>query len=159
MNPWAILGAAGGALVLIVGAFFYGEHVDSLAWAAKVEQQKSDAAKILADRTQQVLDRERAAQDANAQLEQVRRDADIKTADADSRVRAALERVRRQGRRSCSGNAVRASGSSAGAEDSTGGSASGLAERLDDYTQRCSRGATELKNYVLECNAFVLGLK
>lgn len=59
MNPWIILGFVGALLASSAGAFFYGEHVDGLAWKAKAASQEAEAATLLDQ-----LDKTAAAKDA-----------------------------------------------------------------------------------------------
>lgn len=42
-NPWAIIAAAGVSLMLIIGAFFYGEHVEALSWKAATARLEASA--------------------------------------------------------------------------------------------------------------------
>lgn len=42
-NPYAILGAIGLSLALIIGAFFYGEHIEALSWKAATAKLEASA--------------------------------------------------------------------------------------------------------------------
>lgn len=53
INPWAIVSVLATLILAAVGGFFYGQHVENLAWTAKVEQQHADAANQIALATAQ----------------------------------------------------------------------------------------------------------
>lgn len=50
-NPWLILGLVLFVLAACAGSFFYGGHVEALAWKAKIADQKVEAANLLAEET------------------------------------------------------------------------------------------------------------
>ena len=50
-NPWIILGFVVALILAGLGGFFYGEHVDALAWGVAIEKQKAEAANDLAAAT------------------------------------------------------------------------------------------------------------
>lgn len=59
LNPWAILGGFVAVLLLVVSAFFYGQHVEGLEWQVKIDAQKMEAANLLAAEKQKIIDKER----------------------------------------------------------------------------------------------------
>lgn len=61
-NPWIMLGAVVAMVAIAASAFFYGEHIDNLAWTAAAEKQKTEAARqlIAADQKTQAKETELA---------------------------------------------------------------------------------------------------
>lgn len=159
-NPWLILGFCGALVVSVFGGYLYGKHVDNLAWTAAVATQKAQATQLLADQTAKVAAAEQAQATANANLEQIRHESDLKASDADSRVRAALARVRQQaGRGACGSGALRASTGASGAENAPTSGPDGLAGQVDSLIAVTARSANELAAYARECHDFVSALK
>lgn len=159
-NPYLALGA----VLALIGAFlagnYHGHDAESQVWQATIAQQKAQATQLLADQTAKIAAAEQTQAMANANLEQIRHEYDLKAADADSRVRAALARLRQsQGRGGCGSGALRASTGAGGAENASTGSSDGLASGLDDLTARTARAANELAAYARECHDFALSLQ
>lgn len=155
-NPWAILGAAGAVLVFIIGAYFYGCSHERVIWQAAVAKQQAEASQLLADRTGQVLAKEREAADLNAKLETTYAKAATDAADADARLRDALRVRRNASDRACRGNSVPAGASASGAENATGERGSGLAGTVDSLIADTARSANELAAYSRLCHDWVL---
>lgn len=105
-SGYALLGAVVGAMALAIGAFFYGEHIDNLAWQAEVAAQKVEAQQQLSAAQATVDAKQKALDDLNLQSEHdhaehqkalVAKDADLQ------RVAAQLDSLR-QSRRGNGGN-------------------------------------------------------
>lgn len=155
MNPYAMLAAGIVGLGLIIGAFFYGQHVENAEWEASIGHQKVDAANLLTDKTKKVLELERENGKLVASLEKTH--ADDKTAidGKDRDLRAALARMRAQSRQGCGGGGVGPGGQGSGAagdSEPAAGSDDGLAGRIDGFSVRCARGANILASLARECH-------
>ena len=69
MNPWIILGAAGVGLTLIIGAFFYGEHVDAQGYEKRLAVEQAASQKALSDYRAAQLVKEQAQEARNNEIE------------------------------------------------------------------------------------------
>lgn len=87
-NPWLILGLVLFMLAACVGSFFYGGHVETLAWRVKIAEQEVKAANLLAEETAKARAGEAKYQALLAQTEQ-------KDAERNKKVDAQLAAVRR----------------------------------------------------------------
>lgn len=90
-NPYVMLGAVVGAVVLAVSSYFYGEHVEGLDWRAKWESHEKALAQAHAKTTDEYREREHVLQDAIGLLDQ-RASADLRKAnDENDQLRDAVD--------------------------------------------------------------------
>lgn len=126
MNLYVVGGAVVGAILYTIAVFFYGEHVESLAWTAKVAEmnQQMATAKSAHDI---------AIADLNAKLEKEHSDAlaslGAKQGALDS-LAADLDRLRAKSR-SCGGDQVRPAPVPQGSAPGNGGKPPGAVPSLD----------------------------
>ncbi len=155
-NPWAILGAAGAALLLIIGAYFYGCSHERVIWQAAIAKQQAEASQLLADRTGQVLAKEREAADLNAKLETTYAKAATDAADADARLRDALRVRRNASGGACGRSSATAGASAGGAENASSGGDNQLGSQMDGFLADTVRATDELAAYSRLCHDWVL---
>jgi hypothetical protein len=102
-NPWVILGVVIAFVVAVGGAYLKGDadgtRRENLAWTAKVERQKDEAAQELARQTAAVAAKDQAAAKRNLEVEHANStlQAQLGAAQSDTaRLAAELDRVRTQ---------------------------------------------------------------
>lgn len=98
-NPYLLLGVLVAFIGIAIGAFLYGEHVDSLAWQAKVAAQEVEAANLLTTATQAADAANLKAANLNTQIEADHATHAAALADHQQRIdslAAELDRVRGQ---------------------------------------------------------------
>lgn len=151
-NPWAILGAVAAVILAAISGYFYGKHVENLVWAAAVEAQKVEAARVLADHNDKMaalnLEVEHAHSEARAKLDEA--SGDIR------RLAADLDRVRKSRRGTCSGDKVQPASGAAESRsfpDASGNPSGGFSE-LAEIADR----AVKTAEYARVCREWVEGL-
>lgn len=163
---WRWLAPAGIAVILGLLLGVARVEVASLKEAAAktalaVEQQKTEANKLLADETAKVLARERANTELNATLEKERADAQAQHVADNANLRDAMATWMR------AHPGCRTNGGSAPSQDPGAGkpeATPALSTELlpvgsGKFIQRCSAAADELAAYARECHAFVTTLE
>ncbi len=149
---WLIPSVVAAALGIMLGI----ARIELVDIRAAIAKQQAEASQLLADRTGQVLAKEREAADLNAKLETTYAKAATDAADADVRLRDALRVRRIASDRSCRGNPMPAGASAGGAENATSERGSGLASPVDGLIADTARGANELAAYSRLCHELVL---
>lgn len=151
-NPWMILGAVLAVVGAALGGFFYGRHVESLAWKAAVAEQKAEAASIIATHEARM-----AALNLEIEHAHAERQAALAAGTADiHRLAGELDRMRLSRRGACGGDQVQPAAGSAGAQPAAdpardlAGSFSELAAIADD--------AVATAEYARACREWVEGL-
>ncbi len=95
-NPYAILAALGVSIALIIGAFFYGEHISSLSWKSATAKLEATAAQTLADANAKSAAKDAANAELSRNLDETHAkaiaDIDSTRADFASRLRDAQRR-------------------------------------------------------------------
>lgn len=151
-NPWTILGAVLAVIGAAIGGFFYGQHVESLAWKTVVAEQKAEAATILATHEARMGALNLEIEHAHAE-----RQAALTAGAADShRLAGELDRLRLSRRGACGGGQVSPASGLAVSQSSSdpargpAGSYSELAAIAD--------GAVATAEYARACWEWVQGL-
>lgn len=157
MNPYLLLAAGAAYIAVAVGGFFYGEHVDGLAWKSSTAALQADAAAKLDAANQAAAAKDKAAAQAAIDLG-AQYDAQAKAiADArDAAVSSLDDSVRRltQCRRSGSGAVPSAAANPGAAASGTTGSAGGLSDGIAEHLAKLGAGANTLAATVKTCVAW-----
>lgn len=158
-NPWMLLGAGVVWIGTIVGAFFYGEHIDSLSYKTAIAGQERDASTLLAQLTATQAAKDAQAADFARNIDKVTADAKEKNA-ADA---AAAQSGFDQQLRRIAGR--RASCPSPGTTEAvdTGDGQGSAGERRDRLLSQVARdfaelgkSALDLAAYAKACHAFAI---
>lgn len=159
-NPWIILGGVLAAIGIAVSAFFYGGHVERLEWEAVVAKQQAEAASLLAEKTAEVLKKERLLQDLSDEIEkdhQAHADEIAAKSTDLSRLAGELDRLRDDARRGA-GRCGPGEQSSAPAGKPTARAAA--PELPGSYSElaRIAADADRAAEYARTCHAWVVSL-
>jgi hypothetical protein len=151
-NPWIILGAVLAIIGVAIGGFFYGQHVEALAWEAAIATQKAEAAQIVNAHNQHM-----AALNLEIEHAHNQRQAALTAGAADShRLAGELDRLRLSRRGACGGDQVQPAPGVAVPQpraDSAGSVAGSFSEMA-----AIANDAVATAEYAAACRAWVEGL-
>lgn len=91
INPYVLLGAVAGGLAIAASSYFYGTHVEGLAWEAKWNAREAELAKAHAKATDEYREREHILQEALALVDNERTAERTKAHEENDRLRAAAD--------------------------------------------------------------------